>query len=152
MVILEKRLTYGSVFLKVFFKMLETLSFETQDRYQLVDITGEVEKILHRSKVKSGLCLVFVAHSTAAIILTENESGLRNDWLKMLKKLVEGESFKHDRIDNNADSHLLSGFLGQGKVLPIENNRLVRGTWQQIFLVELDGPRTRRVTIKIIKG
>ncbi len=131
--------------------MLETLSFETQNRYQLIDITGEVEKILHKSKVESGLCLVFVAHSTAAIILTENESGLKNDWLKMLKKLVAGESFEHDRIDDNADSHLLSGLLGQGKVIPIEDNRLVRGTWQQIFLVELDGPRTRKVNVKIIK-
>lgn len=131
--------------------MLETISFETQDRYQLLDITGEVEKIFSKSKIKSGLCLVFVAHSTAAIILTENESGLRNDWLKMLRKLVAGESFEHDQIDDNADSHLLSGFLGQGKVLPIENCRLVRGTWQQIFLVELDGPRTRKVSVKIIK-
>jgi secondary thiamine-phosphate synthase enzyme len=131
--------------------MLETLSFETQNRYQLVDITGEVEKVLSKSKVESGLCLVFVAHSTAAIILTENESGLKNDWLKIMKKLVEGESWEHDRIDDNADSHLLSGLLGQGKVLPIEEGRLVRGTWQQIFLVELDGPRTRKVTVTIIK-
>jgi secondary thiamine-phosphate synthase enzyme len=131
--------------------MLATLSFATQNRYQLVDITGEVEKVLHKSKVKSGLCLVFMPHSTAAIILTENESGLKNDWLKILKKLVENEEWEHDRIDDNADSHLLSGFLGQGKTIPIENNRLVRGTWQQIFLVELDGPRTRKVNVKIIK-
>jgi len=131
--------------------MLETISIETQNRYQLVDITGEVEKIVSQAKIREGLCFIFVPHSTAAIILTENESGLKDDWLKILKKLVEGEQFEHDRIDDNADSHLLSGLLGQGKVIPIENNRLVRGTWQQIFLVELDGPRTRKVTIKIIK-
>ena len=131
--------------------MLDTIQFETQNRYQLVDITDEVEKILAKSKVESGLCLVFVPHSTAAIILTENESGLKKDWLKMLRKLVEGEEFEHDRIDDNADSHLLSGFLGQGKVIPIKGGHLVHGTWQQIFLVELDGPRTRKVTIKITK-
>lgn len=131
---------------------MKTISVSSQNRYQLVDITNQVEKIISESKIKDGLCLVFVPHSTAAIILIENEPGLKNDWLKILKKLVEGEDFEHNKIDNNADSHILSGLLGQGKVLAIENGRIVRGTWQQIFLVELDGPRTRRVVIKIIKS
>jgi len=132
--------------------VIKEISVTTDKRCQLIDITDEVEKAIKDSKVKDGLCLVFVAHSTAAVVLTENERGLKNDWLKILKKLVEGEEFEHNRIDNNADSHILSGLLGQGKVVPIENSRLVRGTWQQIFLVELDGPRTRRVSIKIIKS
>lgn len=132
--------------------MTKEISVSTQNHYQLIDITSEVEKAVTESKVENGFCLVFVAHSTAAIILTENESGLKNDWLKILKKLIEGERFEHDRIDNNADSHILSGLLGQGKILPIESGRIIRGTWQNIFLVELDGPRTRRVTINIIKG
>lgn len=128
------------------------ISINTNQKYQLIDITDQVKSVVAKSKTKEGLCLVFVPHSTAAIIFTENESGLKNDWLKMLKKLVAGEQFEHDRIDNNADSHLLSGLLGQGKVLPIENGQLIRGTWQNVFLVELDGPRTsRRVIIKIIK-
>lgn len=128
------------------------ISINTDQRYQLVDITNQVESVVAESKIKEGLCLVFVAHSTAAIVLTENERGLKNDWLAVLKKLVSGFDFEHNRIDDNADSHILSGLLGQGKVLPIENGRLVRGNWQQIFLVELDGPRTRRVTIKILSA
>lgn len=124
---------------------------KSNHRYQLINITDRVESVVVKSKIKEGLCLIFVPHSTAAIILTENESGLKNDWLKILKKLVDGKEFEHDRIDDNADSHLLSGLLGQGKVLPIENGRMIHGTWQQIFLVELDGPRTRRVNVKIIK-
>ncbi len=128
---------------------MNELSVSTQERYQLLDITNQVEKIVAENKIKEGLCLVFVPHSTAAIILTEDESGLKKDWLKILKKWVEGEKFEHDQIDNNADSHLLSGLLGQGKILPIENGRIIRGTWQQIFLVELDGPKTRKVVIKI---
>jgi secondary thiamine-phosphate synthase enzyme len=123
------------------------LSIQTNHRQELIDITSQVEQLVAKNKVKNGHCLVFVAHSTAAIILTENESGLVNDWLKILKKLVAGERFEHDRIDNNADSHLLSGFLGQGKTIPVKDGRLVRGTWQQIFLVELDGPRQRKITI-----
>lgn len=102
------------------------------------------------SSVKGGLVLVFVAHSTAAILLTENEEGLKQDWLDFLKRLVSGFNFQHDRIDNNTDSHILSGLLGQGKVLPVEKGSLVRGTWQQIFLAEFDGPKTRKVQIRVI--
>ena len=130
--------------------MIKEFKVATENRYQLVDITGEVEEIVGKSGIKSGLCLVFVPHSTAAIILTENEEGLKKDWLAVLKKLVEGFDFKHDQIDNNADSHILSGLLGQGKTLPIENSRLIRGTWQQIFLVELDGPRKRKIILKLL--
>lgn len=128
---------------------MKELTISSQQRFQLIDITDEVEEAVAESKVKDGLCLVFVPHSTAAVILTENEAGLKNDWLKVLKKLVEGFAFEHNKIDNNADSHILSGILGQGKTLAIEKGRLVRGTWQQVFLVELDGPKERKVIIKI---
>lgn len=117
-----------------------------------MDITGRVEKIIRESKIESGLSLIFVPHSTAAIILTENESGLLQDWLKVFERLVSGYNFLHNQIDNNADSHILSGLMGQGKTLAIENSKLVRGTWQQIFLAEFDGPRDREVIVKVLKG
>ena len=132
--------------------MIKEFSISSKDRYQLIDITSEVEGVIADSGVKDGLCLVFVPHSTAAIVLTENEEGLKKDWLAVLKKLVSGFDFLHDRIDNNADSHILSGLLGQGKTLPIEKGRLIRGTWQQIFLAELDGPRERRVSVSIMSA
>ncbi len=130
--------------------MIEKFDVSTEDREQLIDITDRVEEIVQKSQVKDGLILVFVAHSTAAILLTENESGLKEDWLKVFKKMVSGVDFLHNQIDNNADSHILSGLIGQGKTLAIENGKLIRGTWQQIFLVELDGPRTRKVLIYIL--
>lgn len=130
--------------------MIKEINVSSKDRYQLIDITDKVEEIIRESKVKHGLVLVFVPHSTAGIILTENESGLKEDWLQILKKIVSGLDFLHNRIDDNADSHILSGLLGQGKTLIIENNELIRGTWQQIFLVELDGPRSRRIVVKFI--
>ncbi len=131
--------------------MTKEFNVSSKDRYQLIDITDKVEGIIRESKVKDGLVLVFVPHSTAGIVLTENEPGLKEDWLQVLKKIVSGFDFLHNRIDNNADSHILSGLLGQGKTLVIENGQLIRGTWQQVFLVELDGPRSRRVVVKIIK-
>lgn len=131
--------------------MLKELNVSTQKRYQLIDITKEIEEFVKKNQVENGLVLVFVPHSTAAIILTENEQRLKQDWLLMLEKLVSGLKFEHNKIDNNADSHILSGILGQEKTLMIEGGKLIRGTWQQIFLVELDGPRQRRIIFKIIK-
>ena len=132
--------------------MTKEFSISSKDRYELIDITSNVENIVANSKVGEGLCLVFVPHSTAAIVLTENEDGLKKDWLIFLQTLVSGFDFLHDRIDNNADSHILSGLLGQGKTLPIENGQLIHGTWQNIFLVELDGPRNRKVVVTLLKS
>lgn len=130
--------------------MLKEFNIFTKERYELIDITERVERIVQESDIKNGLVLVFIPHSTAGIVLTEDEPGLKEDWLKVLKKLVSDFDFLHNQIDNNADSHILSGLIGQGRTLPIQDGELIRGTWQQIFLAEFDGPRTRKVIIKII--
>jgi len=132
--------------------MLKEFNISTKERYQLIDITEKVEEIVQESEVKDGLVLVFVPHSTAAILLTENEEGLKEDWLDFLKKLVFGFDFQHNRIDDNADSHILSGLVGQERILPVKGGQIIRGTWQQIFLLELDGPRNRKIIVKIIKN
>jgi secondary thiamine-phosphate synthase enzyme len=129
---------------------LEKIDIFTKDRYELVDITGKIKEIIKQSKIQNGLAIIFVPHSTAGIILTENEEGLKKDWLKFLEKIVSNFDFNHNKIDDNADSHILSGIIGQEKILLIENGSLVQGTWQQIFLAEFDGPRTRTIIVKII--
>ena len=131
--------------------MLKEFNISTKERYQLIDITEKVEEIVQESEVKDGLVLVFVPHSTAAILLTENEEGLKEDWLDFLKKLVSGFDFQHNKIDDNADSHILSGLVGQERILPVKGGQIIRGTWQQIFLLELDGPRNRKIIVKMIK-
>ncbi len=125
---------------------MKEFEISTQKRHQLIDITDKVEKTIEESGLKNGIVLIFVPHSTAGILLTENEKGLKRDWLAVFKKLASGD-FQHNKIDNNADSHILSGLIGQGKNLPVQNGRLIRGTWQQIFLAEFDGPRTRKVIV-----
>jgi len=130
--------------------MFKELKISTENRYQLIDITEEVEQIVKESKIKNGLVLIFVPHSTSGILLTENEKGLKNDWLEIFKKLTAGIDFEHNKIDDNADSHILSGLVGQGRVLPIKDGKIVRGTWQQVFLVEFDCPRTRRIIVEIV--
>jgi len=129
--------------------MTSEINVSSKEKYQLIDITDKVEKVVKESQIKDGLVLVFAPHSTAAILLTENEEGLKQDWLSFFKKLVSGFDFQHNRIDNNADSHILSGLVGQGKTLLLKDGNLLRGTWQQIFLAEFDGPRERKIIIKI---
>jgi len=122
--------------------------FSTNKKYELIDITEVVKK---HAKGKRGLISIFTPHSTAAILITENEPNLKKDWIGFLESLVEERSFLHDRIDDNAGSHILSGLIGQGKTIPVDGS-VSTGTWQQIFLVELDGPRAvRKVNIKIIE-
>ena len=130
--------------------MNQQFTISTSEEIELVDITSRVEEIVSQAKINQGQCLIFVTHSTAAVLITENETGLLNDWEDFIANLPAGQTWAHNQIDNNAEAHLISGLIGQGKILPVKNGKLERGTWQQIFLVELDGPRSQRqVTVSI---
>jgi len=124
----------------------KTLTVSTKEKYQLIDITRSVEQAVSESKVEEGLCLIHASHATAAIICNENESGLVSDILRKVKEIFPpGAGYLHDRIDDNASSHIASALIGASRAFPVQSGRLVRGTWQNIFLLELDGPRTRRI-------
>lgn len=131
----------------------KALTVSTRERYQLVDLTRSIEEIVAESKIEKGLCLVHASHATAAIIANENESGLVNDVLRKVKEIFPpGAGYFHDRIDDNASSHIASALIGASRAFPVEDGRLVRGTWQNIFLLELDGPRAHRVVNVHIVG
>ncbi|MBR9678143.1 MAG: YjbQ family protein [Nanoarchaeota archaeon] len=132
--------------------MLHELSFTTNNKIELMDITHEIEEFVKESGVEEGRLLIFVPHATAAVIVNEHESGLLNDYVKWLKKTFYTGGWEHDLIDNNAAAHLASAFIGCSRTLPVREARIVRGTWQNIFLVELDGPRkNRKVVLQTIK-
>ncbi len=127
------------------FVLSKTLSISSSDRRQLIDITREVEEFVRIGQMASGLCVISVPHATAAIIANENERGLVRDILSQIEQLFPTSgNYAHNEIDDNADAHLAASFLGHSKTFPVINQRLSRGTWQNIFLVELDGPRSRR--------
>jgi len=131
----------------------KALTVSTRERYQLVDLTRSIEEIVAESKIEKGLCLVHASHATAAIIANENESGLVNDVLRKVKEIFPpGAGYLHDRIDDNASSHIASALIGASRAFPVEDGRLVRGTWQNIFLLELDGPRAHRIVNVHIVG
>ncbi len=129
------------------------LKIETSKRIELVDITSEIQEEVRKSEIPEGICLISTRHTTAGIVVNENESGLREDILNLLDKLVPTSAgYRHDRIDNNADSHLRAVLLGASEALPILEGKLELGTWQRIFFAEMDGPRNRTIDITLIKG
>ncbi|ASJ02144.1 hypothetical protein A3L09_02095 [Thermococcus profundus] len=130
----------------------EELRFSTEGEIDLVDITAEVERVVEESGIENGQVLVFVPGATGAIITIEHESGLLEDFKRALKELIpRGKGYLHDRIDDNAHSHLRATLLGASECFPVVDGRLVRGTWQQIFFVELDvRPRHRRVIVQVV--
>ncbi|HDD64153.1 MAG: hypothetical protein B6U94_06340 [Thermofilum sp. ex4484_79] len=135
--------------MKVFFRELR---ISTSRRLELVDITYEVEKAVRESGIKNGMCLVYAPHATAAIIANEHESGLMEDMLtKIREDYPHDGKWKHNLIDDNAAAHLASAFIESARIFPVKDGRLIRGTWQNIFLLELDGPRSvRRIVVEVM--
>jgi len=115
----------------------------------MVDITDQVRTLLRESKIKSGVCYVFVPHTTAAVTITENaDPDVIKDIMRTLDKLIPlNDHYRH--LEGNAAAHVKSSLLGASQTVFIENGDLVLGTWQSIFFCEFDGPRTRKVFIKL---
>lgn len=119
-------------------------------KYEMLDITGRVADIVRQSQAAEGICSVYVTHATAAIVINENyDPNVCEDVLDALGKLIPEGVWRHDRVDNNAAAHIKSAILGPGETIPVREGKLVLGTWQAIMLVELDGPRDRRVVVTI---
>jgi secondary thiamine-phosphate synthase enzyme len=125
----------------------------TDQHEQLIDITAAVKRAVAESKAGDGLCTVYVPHATAAIAINENDDpNIGTDVVNALRKMVvEHDGWLHDRIDNNAASHIKSAIVGPSETIPIRRGSLELGTWQNVFLCEFDGPRReRRVLVTIV--
>ena len=133
--------------------MQEEILLSTSKKQELVDITGSINSIIKKSKINNGLCNVFAAHATEAIIINENyDPNICTDLLEALNKLIPNGIWLHDRIDGNADSHIKSAILGPSETIPIKNGELELGRWQSCMFAELDGPRSDRKIIVTIIG
>jgi len=119
-------------------------------KYEMLDITGRVADIVRQSQAAEGICSVYVTHATAAIVINESyDPNVCEDVLDALGKLIPEGVWRHDRVDNNAAAHIKSAILGPGETIPVREGKLLLGTWQAIMLVELDGPRDRRVVVTV---
>jgi len=122
---------------------------ETGDRTEVVDVTDRVADEV-ADDVESGVCTVFVPHTTAGVVVQEAESGLLDDIQAFVAGLVpDRDDYRHDRIDDNADSHLRATLLGESVSVPVADGDLALGTWQSVLFVECDGPRTRQVEVVV---
>lgn len=126
-----------------------SLKIDTNKNFEIIDITSQINDLID---IDNGIISIFSKHSTSAIVVNENEQGLLNDFEFMLNNIVSDKfSYQHDRIDNNAKSHLKSFLLSSSECLPIKNQKLDLGTWQSVFFVELDGPRrSRTITLTMV--
>ena len=118
----------------------------THRRREMLDVTAEINTALAGSDVERGVCHIFVPHTTAAVVINENaDPDVVRDLLSAWEKLIPPVRFTH--AEGNSDAHFLSTLLGPSLLVPVEGGTLHLGTWQGVFFVELDGPRSRRLWI-----
>jgi secondary thiamine-phosphate synthase enzyme len=132
----------------------EYLIFNTESRFELINITPYVERILNLSRIKEGLCLINSMHISSSIFINDDEEGLHNDFHNWLEKLAPHNpinQYRHnDTGEENADAHLKRQIMGREVVVAITKSKLDFGPWEQIFYGEFDGNRKKRVLVKII--
>ncbi len=127
-----------------------SLKINTNKNFEIIDITSRINELID---INNGIISIFSKHSTSAIVVNENESGLLNDLEFMLNNLISDKfSYNHDKIDKNARSHLKSFLLSSSETLPIKNGKLDLGIWQSVFFIELDGPRHDRIVTLTMVG
>ncbi|MCL2115022.1 MAG: secondary thiamine-phosphate synthase enzyme YjbQ [Methanobrevibacter sp.] len=131
----------------------DKITINSSKRFEIIDITSKIQSVIDENTINRGIINIFSKHSTSAIIVNENEKGLLLDFERSLNDIIPNDnSYKHDIIDNNADSHLKSFFLGSSESIPINDKKLAIGTWQSVFFIELDGPRNNRTIELTIIG
>ncbi len=128
------------------------LTVKTRSQTELVDITADVKGMVGRSGVQEGLCMLYVPHTTAGVTINESaDPSVRDDILMVLNQMVPWKAaYRH--MEGNSPAHVKSSIVGSSQTVAIENASLVLGTWQGIFFCEFDGPRTRKVHVRILEG
>ncbi len=128
---------------------MKQINVSTRSRTELVDITSQVQGVVAESGVRDGVCHVYVPHTTAGVTINENaDPSVREDILMELNKTIPlQDNYKH--LEGNAAAHIKATIVGSSETVLVEGGRLVLGTWQGLFFCEFDGPRSRRVLIKI---
>ena len=134
--------------------LTEYLTFEVKTRRAFVNITSDIEKLVTKSKIREGLCLVNAMHITASVFINDNEGGLLHDyekWLENLAPHAPTNQYDHNKTgEDNADAHLKRQVMGREVVIAITDGKLDFGPWEEIFYGEFDGKRPKRVLVKII--
>jgi secondary thiamine-phosphate synthase enzyme len=130
--------------------MIHKLSIQTTHQSCLVDMTRDVQQLVRDHNIASGIVYLYIPHTTCALTIQENaDPGVQHDMLMILRRLVPRQDPDYRHIEDNSASHLQASMMGFSQFVFIENNRLLLGQWQALYLAEFDGPRTRRVFVKL---
>jgi len=127
------------------------LAVKTREKTELIDITSDINRIVQKSGVAQGLCMLYVPHTTSAVTINESaDPSVKSDILMILNQMVPWEAnYRH--MEGNSPAHVKSTLVGPSELIAIENGRLVLGTWQGIFFCEFDGPRNRKIHVRIMQ-
>ena len=125
------------------------LSVKTRERTEFCDITSDINQLIKKSGVDQGICMLYVPHTTAAVTINESaDPSVKSDILMILNQIIPWHAdYRH--LEGNSPAHIKSSLVGPSELIAIEGRRLVLGTWQGIFFCEFDGPRTRKVHVRI---
>jgi len=128
---------------------VKQFTVRTGARSEMIDITGRIRALLKESKIRSGICYVFIPHTTAAVTINENaDPDVPRDILMELDKIVPlNDRYRHG--EGNSAAHIKSSIVGASEMIFIDDGELVLGTWQSVFFCEFDGPRTRKVIVRL---
>jgi len=133
---------------------MTTLEFSTKGNTDILEITGEIQKIIDKKKFINGICHLFVIGSTAALSACEDDSNLFEDIKEVLEQIAPyDKNWKHHKTwgDDNGAAHIRATIIGPGLTMPVSGGKLVLGTWQKIILIDFDtGPRTRKITVTLV--
>ena len=131
--------------------MIRTFQVKSSGRTDLIDITHSVEEAVKASGVKEGVCFIFTPHTTAAVTINENaDPSVTQDILMMLNKIIPFED-RYRHLEGNSSAHIKSSLIGCSQTVFVESGKMVLGTWQGIFFCEFDGPRSRKVYVKVVR-
>lgn len=128
------------------------LNVKSGSKTELIDITSQVRDAVSSAGVKEGICMVYVPHTTAAVTINESaDPSVKRDILMVLNDMVPWKAdYRH--AEGNSPAHVKSSLVGASELVAVEDGRLVLGTWQGIFFCEFDGPRSRKVHVRFLKG
>jgi secondary thiamine-phosphate synthase enzyme len=132
-------------------KSVQTFQVRTSARTEFIDITRSVQEAVKKTEMADGLCIVFIPHTTAAVTINENaDPSVVHDMVMALDKIVlSQDQYRH--LEGNSPAHIRASLVGCSKTVFVESGKLVLGTWQGIFFCEFDGPRNRKVHVKVVK-
>lgn len=132
--------------------MIKNININSSKRSEFIDITARIEQLVEASNISDGVCHLFVPHTTAAVTINEGaDPSVKRDIIASLDKLVP-HAGDYQHMEGNSDAHIKATLTGSSETVLIEKGSLLLGTWQSVYFCEFDGPRSRQLMVKIVKG